>query len=75
LLHKQKLEGRPLISVEAMIELISNTTPLKGLKIVCVKDENRYELRTKVTDEELAKINITRNVFYGDWNYTIYPKI
>jgi hypothetical protein len=34
--------------------LISNTTTANGLKIVCVKDENKYELGTKVTDEELA---------------------
>jgi transposase len=44
--------GRPFISVEAVIELISNTTTMKGLRIVCVEDKNKYELGTKVTDEE-----------------------
>ena len=67
--------GRPLISVETVIELISNTTTSKGLKIVCVKDENTYELGTKITDEEFAELNITRDVFNGDWNYIISPKI
>jgi transposase len=67
--------GRPLISVETVIELISNTATSKGLKIVCIKDENKYELGTKITDEELAKLNITRDVFHGDWNYIISPKI
>jgi hypothetical protein len=66
--------GRPLISVETVIELISNTTTSKGLKIVCVKDENTYELGTKITDEEFAELNITRDVFHGDWNYIISPK-
>jgi hypothetical protein len=42
---------------------------------VCVKDENKYELGTKVTDEELAGLNITRDAFHGDWNYIISPKI
>jgi hypothetical protein len=46
--------GRPLISVETVIELISNTVTSKGLKIVCVEDKNKYELGTKITDEELA---------------------
>jgi hypothetical protein len=67
--------GRPLISIETVIELISNTTTAKGLKIVCVKDENKYELGAKVTDEELAGLNITRDAFHGDWNYIISSKI
>jgi len=67
--------GRPLISIEAVIELISNTTTTKGLKITCIEDENKYELGTKVTDEELAGINITRDAFHGDWNYKIAMKI
>jgi hypothetical protein len=66
--------GKPLISVETVIDLISNTTTAKGLKIVCIKDENTYELGTKVTDEELAEIKITRDEFHGDWNYVISSK-
>jgi hypothetical protein len=40
-----------------------------------VEDKNKYELGTKITDEELAALNITRDAFHGDWNYTISPKI
>jgi transposase len=65
--------GRPLISIETVIELISNTTTSKGLKILCVEDKNTYELGIKVTDEEFAEINITRDAFHGDWNYYISP--
>ena len=67
--------GRPLISIETVIELISNATTSKGLKIVCIKDNNQYELGTKVTDIELSKLNITRDTFHGDWNYSISPKV
>jgi transposase len=67
--------GRPLISVETVVELISNTTTAKGLRIVCVEDKNNYELGTKVTDKELAALNITRDTFHGDWNYIISPGI
>jgi transposase len=67
--------GRPLISIETVIELISNTTTSKGLKIICVKDDNKYELGTKVTGEELTGLNITRDDFQGDWNYMISPNI
>jgi hypothetical protein len=39
-----------------------------------VEDDNQYELGTKVTDEELAELSITRDAFHGDWNYIISPK-
>ena len=66
--------GTPLISIETVIELITNTTTSKGLRIVCMKDDNKYELGTKGTDKELASINIVRDAFHGDWNYSILPK-
>jgi len=54
--------------------MIRNTTTKKGLKIVCVRDDNKYELSIKVTDEELAQINIVKDAFHGDWNYVILSK-
>ena len=65
--------GKPLISVEAVVKLISSTITSKGLKIICIKDENRYELGIAVTDAEFAAINIVREAFHGDWNYVILP--
>ena len=63
--------GKPLISVEAIINLISSTTTSKGLKIACVKDENHYELGTTVSDEEFEAINIIKDETFGNWNYVI----
>jgi hypothetical protein len=40
--------GTLLVSVEVVINLISSTTTLKGLEIVCVKDDNKYELGTRL---------------------------
>ena len=66
--------GRPLISIETVIELISNTTTSKGLKITCVEDNNKYELGTIVSDEEFAELNIEKDAFHGEWNYKISHK-
>ena len=63
--------GKPLISVEAVIHLISSTTTSKGLKITCIKDDRNYELGTVVTDEEFAAINIRKEETLGTWNYSI----
>ena len=65
--------GKPLISVEAVIHLISSTTTSKGLKITCIKDDRNYELGTVVTDEEFAAINIRKEETLGTWNYSILP--
>jgi len=67
--------GKPLVSVEAVVRLISSTTTSKGLKIICIEDKNHYELGTVVTDDEFATINIVRDTFHGNWNYAISPKI
>jgi hypothetical protein len=67
--------GEPLISIETVIELISNTTTWKGLKIMGIKDDNQYKLGIKATDEALAELVITRDTFPGDWNYIISPKL
>jgi hypothetical protein len=40
--------GKPLISIETEIELISGTTISKGLKIMCIEDGNQYELGIKI---------------------------
>ena len=66
--------GVPLVSVEVVVSLISSTTTSKGLKIVCACDDRCYALGTIVSDEELALLNLERNKFHGDWNYTIHPK-
>jgi hypothetical protein len=53
-------KGQPLISIEAIIDLIGNTTTTSGLKVVCVKDENTYEIGIKVSDDDFEKINIKK---------------
>jgi hypothetical protein len=66
--------GKPLTSFETVIELISHTTTKQGLTVTAVKDSNSYPTGIKVSDEDLATLNITRELFHGDWNYTIQPQ-
>jgi transposase len=65
--------GKPLISIEAIINLISNTVTNKGLRIICKKDDNTYELGQKVSDQDLDSINIYNYAKLGSWNYRISP--
>lgn len=66
--------GQPLISLQAIVELISNTTTKKGLKVEARLDTNTYETGIKVTDEELAQLQITKHETLGAWNYTVAPR-
>jgi len=65
--------GRPLLSRQAIVSLIGATTSTAGLKVYAQLDENTYPRGVKVTDAELAKVNLTRDEFHGEWNYTIKP--
>lgn len=63
--------GKPLRSYETIIELIGNTRTKNGLKISAGIDEGIYEKGKVVTDEDLEKVNLIRDEFHGNWNYTI----
>src|SRR5271163_1033322 len=66
--------GRPLTSYEVIVNLISNTTTEQGLIVKAAIDETVYETGIEVSDEELAKVILTRAPFHGEWNYTNRPK-
>ena len=70
----QNWRGKPLISREAIVNLIANTTTKTGLRIMAVIDENEYQKGKKVSEEELALISIQGDSFHPEWNYTIKPR-
>lgn len=70
----QNWRGRPLTSRLAVVELIAATTTKTGLKVRCELDENSYQKGVKVSDEEMATLNITPDAFHSEWNYTIAPR-
>ncbi len=69
----QNWRGKPLISRQAICQLIGSTTTTSGLEVQCRIDENEYPCGIKVSDAEMDAINIVRDDFHGEWNYTIAP--
>ena len=65
--------GEPLRDYETIVNLISRTTTAKGLQVTCRLDRRKYPTGRKVTDEEIKRVNLKRNRFHGEWNYTIHP--
>ena len=65
--------GRPLESLETVVNLIANTTTSKGLRIKAALDARSYADKIRVSDADLTTVNIKPNTFHGDWNYAISP--
>jgi len=65
--------GRPLINFEVIVNLIAGTHTQNGLEVKCELDRKLYARGKKVTAKELSAINLSREAFRGDWNYSIRP--
>ncbi len=66
--------GVPLETLEVVVNLIGATKTKEGLEVHAWLDGQKYEKGRKVSDAELAAVNIKRNKFHGDWNYEIHPR-
>ena len=42
--------------------------------VKCILDEWEYERGIQVSDEDVDELNLIRNEWRGDWNYTIAPE-
>ena len=70
----QNWRGKPLVSYAVILNLIAATSTATGLTVESVLDSASYPVGRKVTDEEMATIQIKRDAFHGEWNYTIFPR-
>jgi len=70
----QNWRGRPLTDRLAVVELIGATTTKTGLKVECAIDASTYEKGAKVSNDEMASIDITGDQFHPEWNHTIKPR-
>ena len=66
--------GRPLESHETVVQLIAATTTHSGLAVQAELDDRTYPKGTKITDEQMASLPLTRHDFHGEWNYTLQPE-
>jgi hypothetical protein len=66
--------GRPLTSFQTVLNLISATTTSTGLTVKAALDSNEYTKGIKITDAQMRMIDISRDEFHGEWNYTINPQ-
>jgi transposase len=67
--------AKPLVSRQAVIDLIASTTTTTGLKVYARLDPNTYATKIQVSDEQIRAIKIEREEFHPEWNYTVIPTV
>ncbi len=65
--------GKPLVSLETIINLIAGTTTTTGLEVYARLDEGTYPDKLRVTDAEFKTLNMHGHEFHPEWNYVIKP--
>ena len=66
--------GKPLRSLEQMLGYIRNTTTMAGLKVKACLLAREYQKGIKVSNQEMAALNLHRRSVCPRWNYVIKPR-
>jgi len=66
--------GYPLQSLSILLALIRGTTTQKGLKVKATLLKKKYRKQVKVSNREMATLNIVHRPFCPHWNYIIKPR-
>jgi hypothetical protein len=66
--------GKPLVSLETIVNLIGATKTSTGLEVYARLDKGAYPAKLRVSDAELAAVNLHREAFHPEWNYNIKPR-
>ena len=69
----QNWRGKPLVTHQVIVNLISATKTKTGLTVKCKLDPHIYRTGRRVSDAEFATVYLSPDKFHGEWNYTIYP--
>jgi Rhodopirellula transposase DDE domain len=70
----QNWRAQPLLTYAIILDLIAGTTTSTGLTVESYLDDATYPTGVEVTDAEMEALQIERDTFHGEWNYTIRPR-
>lgn len=66
--------GKPLRTFETVVDLIGNARTDAGLRVRAKLDKRKYPLGVKISDDVMKKLNLQKDDFHGDWNYSLLPR-
>lgn len=66
--------GEPLTSYETIVNFISTTTTVHGLRVTATISDGDYPTGVKIAKCEMAQLSIKPHDVCPQWNYTIFPR-
>jgi len=66
--------GKPLVSHEAIVNLIASTTTKTGLKVRAGLDRGQYPTGRAITKKEMREVNVESIGPHEGWAYVIRPR-
>ena len=70
----QNWRGKPLRTLETVVDLIGNTRTDTGLRVRAELDTRKYPKGITATKAEMEGLSLHRNEFHGEWNYELHPR-
>ena len=66
--------GQPLVDYPTVVRLIGGTRTKTGLKVRCRLVTTHYATGRKVTNQQMAGLNLQKHAVLPEWNYTLLPR-
>jgi hypothetical protein len=67
--------GQPLTDFPTVVRLIGETKTKTGLRVHCTLSSKNYPTKIKVSDEQMAALDLLKHPILPEWNYTLLPRI
>ena len=67
--------GQPLTDYPTIVRLIGETKTKTGLRVHCALSSKNYPTKIKVSDEQMAALDLLKHPVLPEWNYTLLPRI
>ncbi len=66
--------GQPLTDYPTIVRLIAETRTQTGLQLKCALNAKHYPTKVKVSDAQIAQLDILKHPTLSQWNYTLLPR-
>jgi len=70
----QNWRGKPLRTLETIVELIGNTRTAAGLRVKAKLDKRSYKTGAEITKTQMRELKLRPDRFHGEWNYELQPR-
>ncbi len=66
--------GQPLSDYTTIVRLVAETRTRTGLQVKCALSTKHYPTKIKVSDDQMAEVDLLKHPILPQWNYTLLPK-